>query len=269
MSITTTATAPSLPHAQRQRLMRSMHKLEAVLGETPYVVLESTSPGHHSRSFSAAPLPKMYTPNERTSSLRRVHSSRRAQQESVAVAGRPMLVIDVPSATLMSPTSLAMLNPDLAPASPLTPPADDVSPTSDAARRRKLAKVMRTLGENVPPALVFPESSPTPQTVKSRRRASTLTSQVPDVVMPSPRHNTTTMLRPPSPTPTAPRLSNDSQRSYTSMSSHSHSNASSGSQHSREYLVPTHRSEKGWSGEWAGNMSMDDVVKGLRGLKMK
>ncbi|KAJ7073193.1 hypothetical protein C8F01DRAFT_1362357 [Mycena amicta] len=251
--MTAPTTHNALPHAQRLRLMRSMHKLEAVLGETPLVVeLASRSPSIsplHGRSFSVAgrTQPRIYTPSERTSSLRRAASTKHGQDI------RPMLFIDVP------PPSASLLSPPL---SPLTPSTDNIPSTSDRDRRRKLAKLTRTLGENVPPSLVFPEQADQ-RLVKNRRRASTLTSQVPEIAAGWDKA-------------AAPRVSTDSHSSSASGSS-SHHAAPTYTHSSLEHLLPpatttnTHRSEKGWSGEWSGpgNMRMDQVVKGLRGLKMK
>nr|GAT49580.1 predicted protein [Mycena chlorophos] len=272
-----------------------MHKLGAVLGETPFLVSRDdpdsipplpsfaprtpTSPSH-GRSFSVAtpgPRTKLYTPMPRGSSLRRAASTKSHHGE------RPMLVIDVPHPDSVA-SGLTSLSPD--PSSPLTPTttdnisSSDEAANSDAARRRKLAKLARTLGENVPPSLVFPDhkDKEAERTVKGRRRASTLTSQVPDVVADwnvNAAAVAATTVRV-SPTPSA-RPSIDSSRSAHSSHSSSTAHGSQTTHSSGEYLVVprenvatnTHRSEKGWSGEWGGNLSMDEVVKGLRGLKMK
>nr|GAT54127.1 predicted protein [Mycena chlorophos] len=247
-----------------------MHKLGAVLGETPLLVsrddsdtippLPSFSPRtptspSHGRSFSVVSpgtRTKLYTPTSRGASLRRAATSKSHHGD------RPMLVIDVPLPASVAAGSIPV-SPDLG--SPLTPIVD--AATTEAARRRKLAKLAHTLGENVPPSLVFRDQAQTEKAIKGRRRASTLTSQVPDVVA------DWNAVRG---SPTRPSIDSF----HSSLSSHSSSTAhgSQGTHSSHEHLlVPretnTHRSEKGWSGEWGGNLSMDEVVKGLRGLKMK
>jgi hypothetical protein len=51
-------------------------------------------------------------------------------------------------------------------------------------------------------------------------------------------------------------------------SPHPHSRSAS---LSRDYdeSASTYKKEQGWSGEWSGAQRMDDVVKSLRGLRMK
>ncbi|KAF7300004.1 hypothetical protein MKEN_01322800 [Mycena kentingensis (nom. inval.)] len=248
-SMNTPTTTHSLPRAHRLRLMRSMHKLEAVLGETPFVV-DAAAPAVPPRPTSTI------TPSPRTSSLRRAATTKHSRLDASPV-DQPLLVIDVPHLAAALPSSSStdsMLSPVIgtgaAPPSPLTPTF--ALNVEAAARRRKLAKLVHTLGENVPPSLVFPA---TPTTAKSRRRASTLTSQVPEFVLePRPHQRSRTRTK-----TSSPRTSIES---YDADSS-------------QEHLIPmprsTHRQERGWSGEWSGpaNLSMDEVVKGLRGLKTK
>ncbi|KAF7342466.1 hypothetical protein MVEN_01836100 [Mycena venus] len=182
-------TTHALPEAQRRRLMRSTRKLGALLGETPLVVESvSTAPmswtRRHSHSVSAVAHEskrsgRVYTAE--SDSLSRTSSLRLAKAPVVAEAtshtdsslappvARPMLYLSLPSSGASSPAERTPLPSPLSPSfisliSPTTP-----TPTADTTRRRKMAKLVRTLGENVPPELVFPASQPT-----ARRRASTL-----------------------------------------------------------------------------------------------
>lgn len=245
-----TTTPPTTPQAQRLRLMRSTRKLCAVLGETPLVV--DAKPGL-----------------KRSASL----STRPARYE--LVMGLPRLTLaHCPDATSGSACPTALISPP-----PLSPTfglpsnsSTDSFPASgsDPARRRKMAKLMRTLGENVPPELVFGPSSPSFASsffagdddieslkgAKLRRRAT--------LASPFSRAST----------PTRSSFDSDSIRSGAS-STH----AAPGPSGSDEFLVvptprnytnKTHRKEQGWSGEWAGSVrNMEEVVKGLRGLKAR
>ncbi|KAJ7726591.1 hypothetical protein B0H14DRAFT_3519039 [Mycena olivaceomarginata] len=238
-----------LPHAQRLRLMRSTRKLGALLGETPLLVESSPTPANsfnptHGRSASTmSTVPKTCAPeNPKTTRVQRTFLAlgffftspppaalRRSPQDR----GSPL-----------SPTFSLSLN------SPVTPTF-----SVDTDRRRKMAKVMRTLGENVPPELVFPAStSASAPRPKARRRASTLSSLS---------------------YPSAPfRASSDTLASADTRPSVS----------SQERLLPPrsqapdvdghgdgmHRTHRDWSGEWGGKVAnMEDVVRGLRELKTK
>ncbi|KAJ7771303.1 hypothetical protein DFH07DRAFT_914014 [Mycena maculata] len=230
-------TTHALPHAHRLRLMRSTRKLGALLGETPLVVETSPTPASFTPALSRS-ASMMSTDSKRSGRLFTAgHAS--ALGLSAAPPGhgesssvtRPMLFLRLPGGSgsttpaertplpsPLSPTFSLALN------SPSTPPAD-------VSRRRKMAKLARTLGENVPPELVFPTS----QTSKGRRRASTL-------CVPASTHE----LR---------RRGADLARED-----------SVGSLHPAYAGEP----EKGWSGEWGGSVgNMEDVVSRLRGLKVK
>jgi hypothetical protein len=224
-----------------------------------------------------------------------------------------------------------------------------MTPTFVVDRRKKMAKLVRTLGTNVPPELVFsaaPKSKeqqtavPSPVVVPTllaslspahepiRRRLSdasiashslasptreaTISSHAyyassadsdegwidlaPSSYPPSPRSPHYTKASPtwnatrfpggsraPSPTTPPPRPSTSSRSTddvrYLSQhfefsvparanSPHPHSRSASPS---RDYdeSASTYRKEQGWSGEWSGAQRMDDVVKSLRGLRMK
>ncbi|KAJ7328064.1 hypothetical protein DFH08DRAFT_884417 [Mycena albidolilacea] len=271
-----------LPHAQRLRLMRSTRKLGALLGETPLLVDSSPAAAN---SFSPAHGRSASTMSTGTKSSGRLylsapHSPSLCLGEShddscAAHISRPRLLLHLPSSGRSSPVPTERGSPlsatfSLSLNSPVTPTF-----SVDTDRRRKMAKVMRTLGENVPPELVFPASAsaPAPQP-KARRRASTLS--VPE----SMRERADSAASHPSLVeslsyPSAPfRASSDTLASADTRPSVS----------SQEPLLPPrsqtphvdghedgmHRTHRDWSGEWGGKVAnMEDVVRGLRELKMK
>ncbi|KAJ7221168.1 hypothetical protein C8J57DRAFT_1393069 [Mycena rebaudengoi] len=162
-------TTHALRQTQRTRLMRSTRKLEALLGETPRLVEPPRGHAHTSSTSSieskrsgrifattgpAAP--------PRSSSLTAVE----APSASHEPAARPLLLLRLPSTPGSRPIS-ALPSP-LSPAfGPNTPPSD---PSAD--RRRKMAKLTRTLGQNVPPELVFQAQPQSHSPYRRPRRAS-------------------------------------------------------------------------------------------------
>ncbi|KAJ6631859.1 hypothetical protein B0H10DRAFT_1975339 [Mycena sp. CBHHK59/15] len=291
------ATTHALPHAQRLRLMRSTRKVGALLGETPLVLDDSasssiavSSPGAHTRSFSTTS-----TESKRSG---RIFTLSRSNSMGVSVAtppaptpaatsshaqsaARPLLFLRLP-ASMVPGVERATVPSPLSPTfgiglkTPSTPPADGEGQT----RRRKMAKLVRTLGENVPPELVFPLA-----TSKGRRRASTLSvpesslARRRDADLSRRESNASLHAKVPVATaktepfsfPSTIPVPGPARRTScdTIMSSSSPGNAS------LEHLLPPHaggmyRKEQGWSGEWAGNVAnMDDVVRNLRRLKAK
>ncbi|KAJ7290525.1 hypothetical protein C8J57DRAFT_1459041 [Mycena rebaudengoi] len=165
-------TTHALPHAQRLRLLRSTRKVGAILGETPLLegfVSSPTAPTFASSSTGTLihrPV-YIYTPAPRSSSLAAASSS---SSSSSSFSSR-------------APIFPPGLEPRPAPAP--RPPSEDFSfsfPATTAPdpaderrrfRTRKMAKVVRTLGENVPAELVFPPArrrSRRSSTASSRRR---------------------------------------------------------------------------------------------------
>ncbi|KAJ7032561.1 hypothetical protein C8F04DRAFT_1107224 [Mycena alexandri] len=140
-SPSTTSLAPS--RAERVRLMRSARKVQSILGEIPIL----TDLAAESSSSNGA------TTNLSTCAF--------GEPPSTA---RPILFIQLSSTGTSNP------NPHHSPASPTTPLLANAQ--EDAARRRKMAKLSRTLGENIPPELVF--SSGAPAIFRRPRRASSL-----------------------------------------------------------------------------------------------
>ncbi|KAJ7169331.1 hypothetical protein C8R43DRAFT_1121208 [Mycena crocata] len=297
------ATTHALPHAQRIRLMRSTRKLGSLLGETPLLVESAPSATDpftpsHSRSASVRSTDSKRSGRilPRSSSLAlsaappaaisqaTEHSNGHAPSSLAPPVSRPMLFLRLaPGAGggVSGESSPAERSPLPSPLSPTFALNSPGTPPVDASRRRKMAKLVRTLGENVPPELVFPD--------KARRRASTLSvpesaheqrrrmahlAQSEDAYMidvvedegPFSYPSTIPVVR------EAPaRASCDTVLSNTD------------SVGSRELLMPHDRlvptggngmrrreDREGWSGEWGGNVAnMDDVVRSLRGLKMK
>ncbi|KAJ6472343.1 hypothetical protein C8R47DRAFT_1295792 [Mycena vitilis] len=153
------------PTTHRVRMMRSMRKLTAVLGETPIVEMPS-------------PAPQLLAPSKRgfffqaSASLSSLSLALPFQKSESAHDDRPALVLRLPEtetetfAPLPHPLSPSFSPTLLSPTTPTTPPREQ----EDRDRRRRLAKVARTLGEHVPPNLILS----TPAAVRRRRRASTL-----------------------------------------------------------------------------------------------
>ncbi|KAJ7696284.1 hypothetical protein B0H17DRAFT_407139 [Mycena rosella] len=166
------------------------HALDALLGETPLLVERRSSPGSpafnsgHARSAST-----ISTESKRSGRLFLAAHAPRSSSFALFAAppvptnhdharltpvARPTLFLRVPpaaSAFVSSPAERTPLPSPLSPTFNLNSPA----PAADACRR-KMAKLVRTLGENVPPELVFTAA-------RVRRRASTLTSSVPEFVL--------------------------------------------------------------------------------------
>lgn len=121
------------------------------------------------------------------------------------------------------------------PVSPLSPAFPNA--LSPDARIRKMAKLTRTLGENVPPELVFPQSHCSAR--QARRRSMSLAA------VDRPRTNTAADV-PQSPPP-----------------------FSAGASFTSEQETQTwRRKEREWSGEW-NVQDYERVVRGLRGLKAR
>ncbi|KAJ7052925.1 hypothetical protein C8F01DRAFT_1375706 [Mycena amicta] len=162
-----------LPERERQRLVRSVRKIRAVLGEEPTVELESDSdtpdflfpPSSKSglgflysqTSASASSLSLSSTGHKVKPALTSANEERNGpgeplkDRERERERERPALVLRLPTRGF-EPLDLSI---SLPPTSPtlLSPTA---TPTQDmySQRRLRLAKVSRTLGESVPPSLI-------------------------------------------------------------------------------------------------------------------
>ncbi|KAJ6559351.1 hypothetical protein B0H10DRAFT_2119586 [Mycena sp. CBHHK59/15] len=159
METTMPPTTHVIPDTDRQRLVRSIRKIGSVLGETPLLEANSAPAHQHSSSSTNAGSRRLgpffqslsslsLSPSDASSSKSDSGTLRTLPHTSIPVPARPRCVRAATS------TPLSNFSPSLA--SPLTPPDND-----DSTRRRTMAKLTRTLGENVPPEL-------------RRRRASTL-----------------------------------------------------------------------------------------------
>ncbi|KAK7045131.1 hypothetical protein R3P38DRAFT_2882708 [Favolaschia claudopus] len=291
-------TTHTLPESQRRRLMRSARKLETLLGETPLLVQTqkpSAGPTSFSRGHSRSSSVNSATSS--TSRLRTTASLRFGKRPATADAAPPRLptseIVPRPTLYLAVPdrksTSTPLPSPSPSPLSASSSSLALENPTS--TRRRRMAKLSRTLGEMVPAELVFPA----PGRRRSSRRASMLglpdfehvgavldigpgfiadddedasfpsTLPMPDIIEPMSRWSSSTESDSDSesylqdhPALTT-RWSRGDDRLFPNRArtiSHNHNK--------------TYRREQGWSGEWGGNVTnMDEVVRSLRGLKVK
>ncbi|KAJ7651230.1 hypothetical protein FB45DRAFT_33052 [Roridomyces roridus] len=223
------ATTYTLTSSQRLRLIRATHKLGGSLGPAETTFIPSHTRSSSSTSTESKRLGRIFTSTDgdvlRSASL----------DEPVS----PFKRHAPPPALFLRPTSSS------APPSPLSPTFSlnsPVTPPPAVTRRRKMDKLTRTLGENVPPELVFPAP-------RHRRRVSTLN-------VPVPAEQPFSF---PSTVPVPAMDDDDSESSEW------------------EWETPgaspdgvLHRREKGWSGEWGGRVrDMEDVVQALRVLRLK
>ncbi|KAG5640567.1 hypothetical protein DXG03_008064 [Asterophora parasitica] len=165
-----------LDHQQRMRLVRSNRKLEAVLGIAPYY-LESESPygafhdpiskarRRDGRIFGHSPSSSLSSASSSTSSLNYEESFLVIPKTSKAQVTKSKHGLELSRPVLLrlrtvpSDTRDALLPPTVAmsPTSPtFTIDLEKLQATSLEHRRKKMAKLARTLGVNVPPELVFP-----------------------------------------------------------------------------------------------------------------
>ncbi|KAJ6511560.1 hypothetical protein C8R47DRAFT_1207892 [Mycena vitilis] len=142
--------SPSLPEAQRSRLVRSTRKLESILGETPLpaetIAFPQSVPKYGATSsISPSPTPQ---------------ASRRSS--------RPVLTVRLPSLSSIIAAPHSPLHSPLTPSSgisfnspgPWASAEDLVDNDGGIVRRRKMAaKLSRTLGENIPPELATSSTS--------------------------------------------------------------------------------------------------------------
>jgi hypothetical protein len=179
-------TTNKLDAVQRARVMRYSRKLGAVLGTTPFLLescgstvpatlcVASTRRHHRQRSVldnesraSSESLPIGRFSHGASSSKDSLLSTSDSSVESdvpsvlAATARRPVTprpLIFLDAVPLSSSDPRVQATPHLTRSSSLDippTPTTPVQPSSVEARRRKMARVMRTLGEMVPPELVF------------------------------------------------------------------------------------------------------------------
>ncbi|KAJ7741031.1 hypothetical protein B0H16DRAFT_1728672 [Mycena metata] len=162
-----TMDAESDPHTMsrdhRLRLMRSMRKITAILGETPVVETSSpllAPPNPTKRGFffqASASLSSLTLPFQKSETTTTTTMPHHHPEDRVS---RPSLFLRLPDTFEPLPTPIFSPTLDLA----LSPVQEQ-----ETTRRLRMAKITRTLGENIPPALIL--STPA---VKRRRRASSL-----------------------------------------------------------------------------------------------
>ncbi|KAJ7158031.1 hypothetical protein C8R43DRAFT_996649 [Mycena crocata] len=278
----------ALPHSQRLRLIRSIRKLGDLLTETSLLVEPPQPRSSHSRGASSisstSPVTMIYEDPDSPSvySPTPTPTSNRFFSLRLPTFGGDR--------TPLSPTFSLSLN------SPSTPVIDP-----ETLKERKLAKVVQTLGENVPPELVFPPSTPGR---KGRKRASTVsvpeyTSDQRAVLAAGATvvgrrhhgHGCNTESRTMKHTASSTSLRGKAQAPELEPFSYPSLVPVPVSQCSTFQDIPPltpgtdttfstakakaknggmHRKELGWSGEWSGSVqNMEEVVRGLRGLRMK
>ncbi|KAJ6457983.1 hypothetical protein C8R45DRAFT_1032495 [Mycena sanguinolenta] len=267
------ATNHTLSDAHRRRLVRTTRKVGALLGEIPIVAGTSQSTSMprarsgHSRSVSTMDVQTNRVPLRRTSSFKPIGNSR-VESSTVPTIVRPTLFLSIPTPGTSTPAESTTPLP-----SPLTPTfsissnsSSALGPNVDATRRRNMAKLVRTLGENIPPEYVVAAPRPAlrrrvsvPESILKHKLSLDLATEEPlDVILLNelvPRLPAVPLVSVDTPSPTITSFSSDDcllpkGRSRT--------------------LSSTYRQENGWSGEWGGNVSnMEDVRRNLRGLKLK
>ncbi|KAJ7032519.1 hypothetical protein C8F04DRAFT_1107129 [Mycena alexandri] len=167
---TTSALPPTthaLPSTHRAHLIRSTRKLGNILGETPLLLDVYPSGPSHSRSSSVSSVAstdskrtgRIFADAPRSSSLASADVAPvPSSDDSVSTntkaksmdAPRPLLVLRLASQRPLSSVSIV---------SPRSPAFSPITPTFVVDRRKKMAKLTRTLGANVPPELVFSAAS--------------------------------------------------------------------------------------------------------------
>ncbi|KAL0576513.1 hypothetical protein V5O48_005458 [Marasmius crinis-equi] len=261
----------TLTHGQRTRLIHSTRKLGALLGETPTIEVEKPASRPGSRPSTA-------------SSTKSTSST------------RSLLTITIPTATLdysaqrspLSPTYNLNRDSPYNPLSPSTGTPDRSVLNAVELKRKKVAKLARTFGENVPPELVTigtyddllsrPEThvlgfdrppsqasdtssesspliKPAPLSLRARRGSK---DQRPSQshVLKSPRrthHHTASVAE-------SPRRNSDKDLAFAKLTQR----PATSEGHTK--IDQTRRRQAGWSGEW-NEGDMKKVVKRLRNLK--
>ncbi|KAJ7325863.1 hypothetical protein DFH08DRAFT_886315 [Mycena albidolilacea] len=268
-------TTHNLQHEDRARLIRSTRKIGDVVGEIPHVVDPSSFTPSHPTKQKHAKLPPRSLPLPPSDA-------------------RPLLYIRVPDAPpdpelptpAPSPTLTVFLN------------LRSATARDDTTRRRRMAKLRRTLGANVPTDLVFPPENT--NDIRYRRLTSRTLPQAPDrksraeskrmsIASNSSRGKRASRAQ----TETDPisrgwvwvgkredipvdvqarikRSRMDSGLPFDWSSVDRFRNVGEEGRPTLQFRRPLHRREVGWSGEWAGAaQNMDQVVEQLRGLKVK
>lgn len=298
-------TTHALPKPQRLRLMRSTRKLSALLGTTPLLVDPRRDPPRTSESpleplLDNQPRPPPIAAILVSNPLLDSIDDRRPSASLVPVAThesgtRPTLLLRINTVPPRCNSRRGSNSHSWGrPASLVSPLPSPVFPTQNkeavndavlaAARRKKMARVARILGENVPLELVFPDGSlalmRSPRTsvdsseseeavvMKKKTKSSSLDEvRFANVVLrPKDAPFLTAAVPATEPPSTRPAVSSVDRvwspygvrRSMSQQRRDSHN-------HGRPVVVM--RTELGWTGEW--NQEERAVLKGLRELREK
>ncbi|KAJ7114599.1 hypothetical protein C8R43DRAFT_1156707 [Mycena crocata] len=154
------------------RMMRSTRKVGALLGETPLLVESPPSsptesypyhyPSRSSPSAQSSRAGSVHTYPSRSSSLSLSPTSPtayRGPSSPTRATARPMLIVQPPVSAPYPHYPAHTAYPTPHPATFTAAPV----PHIENSRRRKMAKVVQTLGAHVPPELVFPPARNSPR----------------------------------------------------------------------------------------------------------
>ncbi|KAJ7632035.1 hypothetical protein B0H17DRAFT_514360 [Mycena rosella] len=151
----------ALSHTERSRLVRSNRKLQALLGEAPQVIEAAVATARkHTDAGDMDPTPihRLHSRSDDGSSSAPSPSSRRRNSPSTLTllsmpTHKHAFSVSSPPLTPLSPTMSITINTPLS-----TPPSSSGLGRSFTSakdmRRRHMAKLTRTLGENIAPELV-------------------------------------------------------------------------------------------------------------------
>ncbi|KAJ7830423.1 hypothetical protein B0H14DRAFT_3143565 [Mycena olivaceomarginata] len=276
----------ALSQAERSRLVRSTRKLQALLGATPQVIEAAVHKGvnRHVQVYI-----QMQSDVVVSSAPSSSFSDRRHRSPQSATP-RLFLSLDPPAAhqhtlSLLSPSS--PLSPTTN-TTPNTPPTLSRSLSAKDTRQRRLAKLTRTLGENIAPEMINPPPTVRPQLLRAattigrthaqaeHRNVRTVfpapTTHVPATAVPAPVPVPADVPAPilSLPIPLAPlpmplTLPTPDARSRDSALARELEGAQIFKAVRYELQTGQRRKEKEWSGEW--NLEMEKVAKRLRSLK--
>ncbi|KAK1226156.1 hypothetical protein PQX77_010867 [Marasmius sp. AFHP31] len=289
------STTAQLTHSQRNRLIKSTRKLGNLLGETPMcedssVASTSSKPSGPSHRPALSLSAKSTAIGRPSLSLTRPST---APETTLPVPPLPSSLtpspLDTPQRSPFSPT-FGPLNRD----SPFCPSDSETEASHKADMRKKLAKLCRTFGENVPVELVTISDSlevgatggigtrpPKPlKKTKSLRLQSSKPSLKPIQPNSSPTPTRTitrsaslhTSLRhsPARHSRTTSEYTGNIDReiAFTKLTAQSQDSIppSPPLEHSGKHVMMTHRKGREWSGEWNAD-DMAQVVNRLRSLK--
>ncbi|KAJ7719213.1 hypothetical protein B0H14DRAFT_3900950 [Mycena olivaceomarginata] len=215
-------TTHNLQHEDRARLIRSTRKIGDVVGEIPHVVD-----------------PSSFTPSRPTKQKHAKLPPRALPPPSDA---RPLLYIRVPDA----PPDPELPTPAPSPTLTVSLNLRSATASDDTTRRRRMAKLRRTLGANAPDRKSRAESKR--MSIASNSSRGKRASRAQTETDPISRGWVWVGKREDIPVDVQARIKRSQMDSG----------------------LPFDWSEVGWSGEWAGAaQNMDQVVEQLRGLKVK